>query len=173
MMTSPPLPPSPPEGPPRGTYFSRRNAIQPLPPSPALTRILASSINMMCNRENFAATKKPRLEAEADKCPVETRLAAYPIVSTKTGKAPSLQQDLFRFDSLGLDHDKLPHRSLVEELDAPRDLGKEGVVFAASNVQSGLNPRAALADDDRAARHQLPAESLKAKPLRVRVAPVS
>src|ERR1700686_2223453 len=147
--------------------------MQPLPPSPALTRILASSINMLCNRENFAATKKPRREAEADKCPVETRLAASPTVSTKTGQAPSLQQDLLRFDSLRLNHHKLPHRSLIEELDAPRDLGEKSVVFAASNVQSGLHPRAALADYDCAARHQLSAESLEAKPLRVRVAPVS
>src|SRR6266436_5807516 len=46
IMTSPPLPPSPPEGPPRGTNFSRRNARQPLPPSPAFTRIVASSMNM-------------------------------------------------------------------------------------------------------------------------------
>src|SRR5919108_2762972 len=46
MITSPPLPPSPPEGPPRGTNFSRRKATQPFPPSPALTRILASSMNM-------------------------------------------------------------------------------------------------------------------------------
>src|SRR5437868_13248623 len=45
MITSPPLPPSPPDGPPRGTYFSRRKATQPLPPSPAFTRIFASSIN--------------------------------------------------------------------------------------------------------------------------------
>src|SRR5579859_5416660 len=46
MMMSPPRPPSPPEGPPRGTNFSRRKAMQPLPPSPAFTRITASSINM-------------------------------------------------------------------------------------------------------------------------------
>src|SRR5271156_3720908 len=46
MITSPPLPPSPPDGPPRGTYFSRRKAMQPLPPSPAFTRIFASSINI-------------------------------------------------------------------------------------------------------------------------------
>src|SRR5271163_1254815 len=46
MMTSPPSPPSPPDGPPRGTYFSRRKARQPLPPSPAFTRIVASSMNM-------------------------------------------------------------------------------------------------------------------------------
>src|SRR5579875_2455788 len=46
MRTSPPWPPSPPEGPPRGTNFSRRKAMAPLPPSPALTRIRASSMNM-------------------------------------------------------------------------------------------------------------------------------
>src|SRR6202034_92813 len=44
--TSPPRPPSPPLGPPRGTNFSRRNARQPLPPSPAFTRIRTSSMNM-------------------------------------------------------------------------------------------------------------------------------
>src|SRR6266704_6178681 len=43
---SPPLPPSPPLGPPRGTNFSRRKAKQPLPPSPAFTEILTSSMNM-------------------------------------------------------------------------------------------------------------------------------
>src|SRR2546430_7204565 len=48
IITSPPLPPSPPEGPPRGTYFSRRKATHPLPPSPALTRIFASSMNITC-----------------------------------------------------------------------------------------------------------------------------
>src|SRR5271154_2791035 len=42
---SAPWPPSPPEGPPRGTYFSLRNATQPLPPGPPVTRILASSAN--------------------------------------------------------------------------------------------------------------------------------
>src|SRR5271165_5382455 len=41
----PPFPPSPPDGPPRGTYFSRRNATHPFPPSPAFTHILASSTN--------------------------------------------------------------------------------------------------------------------------------
>src|ERR1019366_9303185 len=46
MTTSPHRPPSPPLGPPRGTYFSRRKARQPLPPSPAFTRILTSSINI-------------------------------------------------------------------------------------------------------------------------------
>src|SRR5258708_37295181 len=106
-------------------------------------------------------TKKPRLEAEAAR--------------VERGFAPvhRVTRNLLRFDSLGLDHHKLSHRSLVEELDASRDLGEESVVFAASDVQSGLHPCAALADDDRAACHHVPAESLKAKPLRVRVAPVS
>src|SRR5579863_3528488 len=45
----PPCPPSPPEGPPRGTYFSRRNATQPFPPPPALTEIRASSTNMLAH----------------------------------------------------------------------------------------------------------------------------
>ena len=37
-ITLPPLPPSPPLGPPRGTYFSRRKLMQPHPPSPAFTK---------------------------------------------------------------------------------------------------------------------------------------
>src|SRR5579871_5754950 len=52
MTTSPPLPPSPPEGPPRGTNFSRRNAMQPLPPPPAFTLIFASSMNMNAQLSN-------------------------------------------------------------------------------------------------------------------------
>src|SRR5207244_9693805 len=41
----PPLPPSPPEGPPRGTNFSLRKATAPGPPSPAFAEISASSMN--------------------------------------------------------------------------------------------------------------------------------
>src|SRR5262245_60943309 len=44
---SPPLPPSPPAGPPRGMNFSRRNAEQPSPPSPALTDTRTSSTKCM------------------------------------------------------------------------------------------------------------------------------
>src|SRR6478735_11529560 len=47
ITMSPLRPPSPPEGPPRGTNFSRRKAMHPLPPSPALIRMIASSINML------------------------------------------------------------------------------------------------------------------------------
>src|ERR1700731_4886997 len=68
MMMSPPLPPSPPDGPPRGTNFSRRKAMQPLPPSPAFTRILASSINMaylLSLSESSRAPSVPNHHGEA------------------------------------------------------------------------------------------------------------
>src|SRR4029077_5104022 len=45
-MTSPPWPPSPPSGPPRGTYFSRRKLQQPRPPSPPLTYKVTRSTNI-------------------------------------------------------------------------------------------------------------------------------
>src|SRR6185312_4585829 len=56
IITSPPRPPSPPDGPPRGTNFSRRKAMQPLPPSPAFTRILASSINICPSQSTESST---------------------------------------------------------------------------------------------------------------------
>src|SRR5579864_2541889 len=121
MTMSPPLPPSPPEGPPRGTNFSRRKAMQPLPPSPALTRILASSMNM---GKVFDQTKKPRPEGEA-----AWRGRPRPRCS---GTFDCL------LDFHRLDHHELAHRSLVQELDAPSDLGEERIVLAAADVQPGL-----------------------------------
>jgi hypothetical protein len=70
-------------------------------------------------------------------------------------------------DFEGLDHHELAHLSLVQELDAPRNLGEEGVVFAAADIQPGFYTRATLANDDGAAGHNLPAECLESKPLRV------
>ena len=46
IITDPPLPPSPPLGPPRGTYFSRRKETMPSPPAPETTIIFALSINI-------------------------------------------------------------------------------------------------------------------------------
>src|SRR5882757_10126640 len=43
----PPSPPSPPSGPPNGMARSRRKLTQPLPPSPASTRMVASSTNFI------------------------------------------------------------------------------------------------------------------------------
>src|SRR5262252_5033062 len=72
-----------------------------------------------------------------------------------------------------LDHDKLSHRSLVEELDPSGDLGEQSIVLAAPYVQPGLHPRAALANNDRSAGDDLSAECLESQSLRVRVAPVT
>src|SRR5256885_12175528 len=53
--TRQPLPPAPPSGPPRGTFFSRRKLTMPSPPLPAWTSMRASSTNFMAPVE----TKKP------------------------------------------------------------------------------------------------------------------
>ena len=76
--------------------------------------------------------------------------------------------DLYR-----LDHHELAHLSFVQELDAAGDLGEESIVLAAAHVQARLYARAPLPDDDGASGDDLSAERLKAKPLRVRIAPVS
>src|SRR5882762_8038145 len=58
--TEPPWPPSPPLGPPRGTNFSRRNARQPRPPSPAATWMSTSSTNTyLFNRYRLNADHAP------------------------------------------------------------------------------------------------------------------
>src|SRR5689334_11565714 len=85
MTMSPPLPPSPPEGPPRGTNFSRRKAMQPLPPSPAFTLIFASSINMRVLYLYLQGTQRECLtDLEHD--------------SLQTGQPAALE---FRLDGLG------------------------------------------------------------------------
>src|SRR3990167_7805834 len=52
----PPSPPSPPLGPPFSMNFSRRKLMQPLPPSPAFTKIDTSSTNFM----GYASRHKSR-----------------------------------------------------------------------------------------------------------------
>ncbi len=70
-----------------------------------------------------------------------------------------------------LDHHKLSHAALIEKLDAAGDLGKQGVVLAATDVKPRLNSRAPLPHNDRAAGDNLSAERLKPQPLRVRITP--
>jgi hypothetical protein len=67
---------------------------------------------------------------------------------------------LLRF--YGLNHHELTHGALVHELDAAADFGKEGVVFAATNVEAGFHACAALTDDDRPTGNDLPAKCFKA-----------
>src|SRR5437762_13373145 len=59
------------------------------------------------------------------------------------------------------------------EVHDPRALGEDRVVLAETNTLSGLEPRAALAHDDLAARHDLPGEHLDPKALGLRVAAVA
>src|SRR6185437_2432962 len=145
MNTSPPRPPSPPLGPPRGTNFSRRNARQPLPPSPAFTRIFTSSMNM-------------------NQWPVRLR-----IKMVASGQFVwEWEMRLFR----RFDADELAETAAIAKLDHARDLREQRVVLAQSDVLSGFDTRAALADDDRTAGDQLSAERFHAKPLSIGIAPV-
>src|SRR5579871_6147490 len=87
MVISPPRPPSPPLGPPRGTYFSRRNARQPLPPSPAFTRIVTSSINndfapyvaqaFQPVESGFVAENRPTIRALSKAKPMRVSLRSF------------------------------------------------------------------------------------------------
>src|SRR6266850_2863854 len=264
MMTSPPRPPSPPEGPPRGTNFSRRKATHPLPPSPALTRILASSMNivLVAARQTAQRYQQPSfvqasLSSAARRPHGPRRVSEVAIVKdeasrkceacTSGAKAQfflMLSQDLrpglsssrpygaersccqlsmpalrsrrrspskngfqSRYEiirrvglprpaarnvnnkpptdsacsavkSVGLgsgrrfDHYELALAAAVHEFDHAADFGKQGIVFAAADVQPGLDAGAALANDDSAAGHKLPAESLDSQPLRIRIAAV-
>src|SRR5574337_1560011 len=56
MMMSPPLPPSPPSGPPRGTNISLRKLQIPFPPRPACTVIYPSSTNIVGQRSSDGST---------------------------------------------------------------------------------------------------------------------
>src|SRR5437899_8735553 len=57
-ITSPPRPPSPPLGPPNSMNFSRRNATQPLPPSPERTYTLAWSRNFIVDTRSPDGAKR-------------------------------------------------------------------------------------------------------------------
>src|SRR5579863_3839243 len=170
-MMSPPSPPSPRDGPPRGTYFSRRKAMQPLPPSPAFTRIVASSINI-----NYCSPVTPRV-------PVVEALVVPGNKKASTRRRGSLhlwrghprprdkRQSLLRGDRLN--HHVFAQLSAILKPDAARDLGKQSIVLAPTHVQPRFHARAALPHDNGAAWNQLSAKSFKAQPLRVRIAPVS
>src|ERR1700690_1873017 len=62
--------------------------------------------------------------------------------------------------------------SAAAELDDYGDLGRQGVILAQADMGAGLDARTPLPDNDRSAGHQLPAESLHAEALRVRIAPI-
>src|SRR6185503_17354185 len=68
--TSPPRPPSPPAGPPSGTYFSRRNALHPSPPAPDWTVSRISSMNTPETPWPPAGDRRPLLRGRLGRRPL-------------------------------------------------------------------------------------------------------
>src|SRR5262245_33206583 len=75
------------------------------------------------------------------------------------------------FDRLNADH--APVRAVILEPDPSGDLRENRVVLADPGVQPGTEPAPPLADDDRAAGHEVAVVRLDAEPLRIRVAAVA
>src|SRR3954447_19657938 len=128
----PPGPPSPPSGPPRGTNFSRRKLSAPRPPWPAATWIATSSTNIR------RRVRRPALQA--------------------LGRSwkPGLQTR--RSLCEGFDRDDTAARAVVRERHGPVDLGEERVVLAAADIEAGTEAKAALADENRSAGHDVAVE---------------
>src|SRR5438067_8775245 len=76
----------------------------------------------------------------------------------RDGKEPS---GLRRLDR----HGRLALRTVLGELDLAGREREERVVLANADVRAGVEPRAALANDDRARVHELAAECLDAEAL--------
>src|SRR5579863_4158005 len=75
-------------------------------------------------------------------------------------------------DGLGSDIDELAHAAAIAEFHDAADFREQGVVTAPADVFARLDAGAALANDDRTARHRLASEHFHAQPLRVGIAPV-
>src|SRR5271155_4879983 len=170
---SPPLPPSPPEGPPRGTYFSLRNATQPLPPSPALMEIFASSANtshLIWNRSKKATPglgAKTKIRAlETERVSENESLVGCRGICRGCRAIRAADRGFFRRE----DADELAVRALVFEAHDASNGGEEAIVFGAADILAGLVARAALANQNAASAYQLAAETLDAEPLSVRIA---
>src|SRR5437870_7810238 len=130
--------------------------MQPLPPSPALTRMVAWSMNtaqLSCNKN-------------AARC----RTGFSPSGAAK-GRAEARPTLLFSGDRR--DADVASALALVLEVDDPVDLGEERVIAADADVLAGIELRAALSDDDRSTGHELAGEALDAEHFRLRVAAVA
>ena len=71
-----------------------------------------------------------------------------------------------------IDRHKTTVVATVDKLHASANLGEQGVVLAATNIQAGLQRCAALANDNGAACNQLARKTLHAKSLRIGIAAV-
>src|SRR3954468_16671741 len=165
--TLPPRPPSPPSGPPRGTYFSRRKCAAPLPPLPACTSILASSMNFMARNKKAlsdfdrASCGRDRLSrgiSRPDLHNVVAVCAAHPVLHLARD-ARVERMVAADADVVARVHARAPRRNQVPP--------------AGDRVFRRGSPRAALANQDRAGRHALAAVDLHAQALRLGIAAVS
>src|ERR1700683_383375 len=132
---SPPWPPSPPEGPPRGMYLSLRKATQPLPPSPAFIEILASSANTnhLLVRDAERAYADARSEDKNTRPGTSERVKnSAELVGRRRGGF------LLGFSRASFFHckdaDVAPVSALVFEEDDAVDQGEEAVVFRQTNI---------------------------------------
>src|SRR6187431_3232010 len=73
----------------------------------------------------------------------------------------------------GFDADDPAVRAVVGELHAAGDLGEQGVILPAADVQARAEPATALTHENRAARHDVAVETLDSQPLRIAVAAVA
>jgi len=78
-----------------------------------------------------------------------------------------------KFLFYGLDADEAADSAFVYELNDTGDFGEQCVVFTDADVDTGLELRSSLADEDRTAGYQFPSETLHSEPLRIAVAAVS
>src|SRR5437764_444455 len=123
--------------------------MQPLPPSPALTRMVAWSMNtaqLSCNKNAARGERR----------------------SLGWRRAPLRLGGDDRRDA-----DETSAGTLVGEVDDAVDLREEGVIAADADVLAGVELRAALADEDRSAGHELAGEALDAEHFRLRVAAIA
>ena len=148
------------EGPRRRTSHSTLH--QGVFPASALSKRLSAFIAAQTSSGSFGSASAALRVAVAS-------LRMTVLASLGLQKKP--KADSLRFE--GLDHHVPAHLTAVHELDASADLGEKGIVFAAANVQSGLYTSAALPHDDGPAGNDLPAERLKAQPLRIGIAAVA
>src|SRR5690554_4970840 len=139
----PPWPPSPPSGPPLGTYFSRRKLRQPLPPLPASTMIEASSTNCICHSPDGIYRH-------------DTRRPCHGGAFLRQGSGVSGRDDADELAVL---------RTLGLELDHTVVQGEQGVVAAEADAGAGVELGAALTHDDVAGGDGLATEQLDAKAL--------
>jgi hypothetical protein len=150
-----------------GTYFSRRNATQPLPPFPDETITKASSANLTIT---VSPKKKPAGNPPAVHslqqtlpginrvCHGSRRLSAALLNNTRTGGYGSVLYGIYgrKAASLSL---MILYNSIHR--------GKEGIVSSKTDIPAGVDFGSTLTDKDGTRRNRLTAEHFNSEIFRV------